>query len=223
MSLLELAWHEEAAIDITMRTTTVRTDRENPLNFCIFCGSSFGRGDHYKEAAGRLGGLIAARGHGLVYGGASVGLMGAVADGALQAGGNVIGVLPEALASLEIAHPDLTDLKIVSSMHERKAMMAELSDAFIALPGGIGTLEEAFEIWTWTQLGLHRKPLGLLNVEGFYDKLSAFLDQLVEEQFVRPAHRQILLMESDPDRLIDGLIAHELPASPKIWIDRGSA
>lgn len=148
--------------------------------------------------------------------------MGAVADGALNAGGDVIGVLPEALANLEIAHAGLTELKIVSSMHERKATMAALSDAFIALPGGIGTLEEAFEIWTWTQLGLHRKPLGLLNVDGFYDKLASFLDQLVEEQFVRPEHRQILLSDADPGLLIDRLVACELPVS-KIWIDRSSA
>ncbi len=192
------------------------------MRICVFCGSSPGRGGRYRAAAGRLGKLIADKGYGLVYGGASVGLMGAVADGAIKAGGEVIGVLPEALANLEIAHAGLTELKIVSSMHERKATMAALSDAFIALPGGLGTLEEAFEIWTWTQLGLHRKPLGLLNVDGFYDKLAAFLDQLVDEQFVRPEHRQILLSEADPDLIIDRLVAYELPVS-KIWIDRSTA
>ncbi len=192
------------------------------MRICVFCGSSFGRSDLYKDAAHRLGERVAEKGYGLVYGGASIGLMGAVADGALKAGGEVIGVLPKALASLEIAHTGLTDLKIVSSMHERKAIMASLSDAFIALPGGIGTLEEAFEIWTWTQLGLHRKPIGLMNVDGFYDKLASFLDQLVEEQFVKSEHRRILLSDADPATLIDKLMDHELPTSMK-WIDRGQA
>ncbi len=192
------------------------------MRFCVFCGSSLGRREHYREAASALGGFIAEQGHGLVYGGASVGLMGAVADGALARGGEVIGVLPKKLAKLELAHDGLTDLRIVGSMHERKAMMASLADAFIALPGGIGTLEEAFEIWTWTQLGLHRKPIGLLNVNGFYDRLGAFLDHLVEEGFVKPAHRQIMLADPDPAGLLDRLKAAELPQSPK-WIDRENA
>ncbi len=188
------------------------------LNICVFTGSSLGRNESYQHAAKQLGAELAQRNIGLVYGGASVGLMGAVADAALSDGGKVIGVLPQSLAAMEIAHKHLTELRIVSSMHERKAQMADLSDAFIALPGGIGTLEETFEVWTWSQLGIHNKPLGLLNVAGFYNGLETFLDHLVTESFVQPVHRNILLSDSKPQNLIDKLLAAEVPVIRK-WID----
>lgn len=188
------------------------------MNICVFTGSSPGRNESYREAAERLGKALTRRNMGLVYGGASVGLMGAVADAALIDGGKVIGVLPQSLADKEIAHQHLTELKIVASMHERKAKMADLSAAFIALPGGIGTLEETFEIWTWSQLAIHSKPVGLLNIAGFYDGLENFLDHLVTEEFVKPVHRRILLSDSEPERLIDKLIAAKVPTIGK-WID----
>lgn len=188
------------------------------MNICVFAGSSSGRRPVFREAAAALGQEIASRGLGLVYGGASVGLMGAVADAALAAGGAVTGVLPRTLAEVEITHNGLTELLIVESMHERKAIMADLSAAFIALPGGIGTLEEAFEVWTWSQLGIHSKPIGLLNVDGFYDRLTGFLDQLVEDQFVREVHRRIMHMDAEPARLLDLLQHAEVPRSRK-WID----
>jgi len=144
--------------------------------------------------------------------------MGAVADAALDQGGVVIGVIPESIADLEIAHEGLTQLEVVRSMHERKARMSDLSDGFIVLPGGIGSLEEAFEVWTWSQLGIHSKAIGLLNVEGFYDGLEGFLDHLVREAFVKPIHRGILLSDSDPIRLVDRVLAAEVPAARK-WIE----
>ncbi len=188
-------------------------------NFCVFTGSSLGKREVYREKAHELGATLANRGIGVVYGGATVGLMGAVADGALSQGGKVYGVIPEALADYEIAHQDLTELFVVSSMHERKAKMADLSDGFIAMPGGIGTLEETFEVWTWSQLGFHSKPLGLLNVDGFYARLEDFLDQLVEEEFVKPAHRGMVCTNDDPVQLIDQLLDQDVPAVRK-WIDR---
>ncbi len=188
------------------------------MKICVFCGSSFGRNGAYKRAAARLGAELANRGIGLVYGGASVGLMGTIADAALAGGGSVIGVLPEALADLEIAHQGLDELHIVSSMHERKAQMADLSDAFIVLPGGIGTMEEAFEVWTWSQLGVHAKPIGLLNTDGFYDRLQGFLDHLVEEAFVKKIHRDIMLSDEEPGALIEKLAVAEVPRDRK-WID----
>ena len=188
------------------------------MKICVFCGSSVGRAPAYARAAAALGAELARRGVGLVYGGASVGLMGVVADACLENGGEVIGVLPEALAELEIAHEGLAELRIVNSMHERKKQMADLSDAFIALPGGIGTLEETFEIWTWSQLGVHRKPVGLLNVAGYYDQLSAFMDHVVDEGFVKPMHRAILLANEDPAALIEALAAAEIPTDRK-WVD----
>lgn len=187
------------------------------MNICVFAGSSAGRSAAYGEAAQELGRELAARGIGLVYGGASVGLMGVVADAVLSEAGRVIGVLPEALNHVEIAHPGLTELRLVDSMHERKMQMATLSDAFVVLPGGIGSLEEAFEVWTWSQLGIHSKPIGLLNVDGFYDRLERFLDHLVEEEFVRPVHRAILLSDSRCDALIDKLMNAEVPVVRK-WI-----
>ena len=164
-----------------------------------------------------MGRLLAERGITLVYGGGNVGLMGVVADAALEAGGDVIGVIPEALYAREVAHLGLPDLRIVHSMHERKAMMAELSDAFIAMPGGVGTFEEFFEAVTWTQLGLHRKACGLLDVAGFYTPLGGFIDHAMQEGFIRPAHRGIVVMDTDPARLLDKLEAAVLPDMPK-WI-----
>lgn len=172
----------------------------------------------FRDAASSLGSTIAKRGLGLVYGGASIGLMGVAADAALAQGGEAIGVLPEALARAEIPHNGLTELHIVSSMHERKALMAELSDGFIALPGGFGTLEETFEVLTWLQLSIHSKPIGLLNIDGFYDTLLAFLDEQVQHGFVRAEHRALLIAHSDPDSLIDTLAAMELPIVEK-WLD----
>ena len=172
---------------------------------CLFCGSSTRVGTRYLDLARNFGGLLAARGIELVYGGGSIGLMGAAADAVLEAGGRVIGVIPKALARKEVLHEGLTDLRIVGSMHERKALMADLSDGFAALPGGLGTLDEWFEIWTWAQLGIHDKPIGLLNFEGFFDPLLTFLDQLVAEGFVRPEHRAMAVVEREMGALIDRL------------------
>ena len=186
---------------------------------CVFCGSSIGINTAYAEAAESMGALLAERGIGLVYGGGDVGLMGIVADAALKAGAEVIGVIPQALADREIAHGGLTELHVVDSMHTRKAMMAELSDAFVAMPGGVGTFEEFFEAVTWTQLGVHRKPCGLLNVNGFYSPLAAFIDSAVTEGFIKPVHRAAIVIDSDPARLLDTLATIELPDVPK-WIRR---
>jgi uncharacterized protein (TIGR00730 family) len=169
---------------------------------CVFCGSNPGNDPLYREAATAMGRLLATRGLGLVYGGGRVGLMGVVADAALAAGGEVIGVIPHSLNEREIAHAGVTDLRVVDSMHTRKAMMAELSDAFVAMPGGVGTFEEFFEAVTWTQLGLHRKPCGLLNVGGFYTPLAAFIDHAVSEGFIKPMHRAIVVVDDDPERLL---------------------
>jgi len=189
------------------------------MRICVFTGSSFGRSGAYRTAAESLGRTIAKKGMGLVYGGASVGLMGIVADAALDEGAEVIGVLPRKLANQEVGHGGLSRLYLVDSMHQRKAKMTELSSSFAVLPGGIGTLEEAFEVWTWSQLGFHSKPIGLLNVEGFFDQLNGFLDCLVTEQFVKPVHRSILLCESDPNILIEKLTTVDVPVIPK-WIDQ---
>ena len=176
------------------------------MNICIFCGSSSGANPAYLEAARELGQSLAQQGIGVVYGGARIGLMGAVADSALAAGGHVMGVIPQSIADIEVAHEGLSELHVVESMHARKAMMADHASAFIALPGGIGTLEELFEVWTWTQLGIHNKGIGLLNVDGFYDQLLAFLDHLQEQQFVKPAHRGLLVAEPEPAALVDRLL-----------------
>ena len=173
------------------------------MRICVFCGSSPGRGDGYREAAATLGRLMAERGIGLVYGGASVGTMGVVADAAVAAGGEVVGVIPQALVDREVAHEGLTDLRVVRDMHERKATMADLSHGFIALPGGAGTMEELFEVWTWAQLGLHAKPIGLLDVDGFYDPLGAMLDHMVTEGFLSAANRDMVAFEVDPVALLD--------------------
>jgi uncharacterized protein (TIGR00730 family) len=188
----------------------------------VFCGSSPGARAEYATSARELGGLLAARGHGLVYGGASVGLMGAVADGALAAGGEVIGVIPRRLVEHEIAHNGLTELREVETMHERKALMAELSDAVIALPGGTGTLDELFELFTWSQLGLHHKPIGLLDVAGYWQPLLAMLDHMVAERLLRAEHRDTLLVERDPIALLDALDGYRHRATEK-WLDRDGA
>ena len=184
---------------------------------CIYCGSSLGNNRAYREAATAMGAVLAARRIGLVYGGGNVGLMGVVADAVLAGGGEVIGVIPRSLANREIAHHGVTDLRVVDSMHTRKAMMADLSDAFIAMPGGVGTFEEFFEAVTWTQLGVHRKPCGLLNAGGFYTPLVLFIDQAVTEGFIKPVHRASIVVDDDPARLLDTMAAIELPNVPK-WI-----
>jgi uncharacterized protein (TIGR00730 family) len=185
---------------------------------CVFCGSSAGRNPTYLAAAAALGTFLAERGIGIVYGGAGIGLMGALATAAQAAGGEVIGVIPRALVEHEVAHAGLADLRVVASMHERKALMAELSDGFVALPGGIGTLEELFEMWTWAQLGSHRKPCALLNTAGYYDRLLDFLDFVTEERFLRPPHRGMLLVASSPDGLLDKLKTYSAPPETK-WIE----
>jgi uncharacterized protein (TIGR00730 family) len=183
---------------------------------CVFCGSNPGQRPEYAEAARALGALLAQRGLGLVYGGGNVGLMGIVADAAMAAGGEVIGIIPEALMRLEVGHRNVSELRVVGSMHERKAMMAELADAFIALPGGIGTMEEIFEVWTWGQLGLHAKPAGFLDVAGFYGHLNAFLDHMTAEGFLKPRHRDMVAVSGDPATLLDGFAAYEAPQVVKI-------
>lgn len=181
----------------------------------VFCGSRSGRDGAYVAAARRLGERLAARDIGLVYGGSASGLMGATADAVLAGGGAATGVIPRALTDREQAHPGLTELHFVDSMHERKLRMAGAADAFIAMPGGFGTLDETFEALTWTQLGIHRKPIGLLNVGGFYDALLAFADVQVDAGFVTPEHRRLLLADEDPDGLLDALAALPLPEQGK--------
>ncbi len=188
----------------------------------VFCGSSPGRSPEYAERASELGRVIASRELEIVYGGASVGLMGALADAALAAGGTVIGVIPTRLVEREIAHAGLTKLHVVETMHERKALMAELSDAVIALPGGTGTLDELFELFTWKQLGLHRKPIGLLDVAGYWQPLLAFLEHAVNERFLQAQHLETLLVARDPAGLLDLLGSHQHRAVDK-WLDRERA
>jgi uncharacterized protein (TIGR00730 family) len=187
----------------------------------IFCGSNSGARPDYVEATRSLGRLLAERGIGIVYGGSSVGLMAVLADTMLDELGDVIGVIPRMLVEREVANKALTDLRIVESMHQRKALMAELADGFIALPGGIGTLEEFFEIWTWAQLGMHDKPCGLLNVAGYFDPLLEFLDRAVAEKFVREVHRKMVIVESDPVALLSRFEAYEPPRVVK-WINAGT-
>ena len=187
----------------------------------IFCGSNPGVRPDYVEAARSLGRLLAQRGIGVVYGGSNVGLMAALADAMADELGDVIGVIPRMLVDREVANTTLTDLRIVDSMHQRKAMMAELADGFIALPGGIGTLEEFFEIWTWGQLGMHAKPCGLLNVAGYFDPLLEFLDHAVTEKFVREVHRAMVVVESDPAALLSCFESYEPPRVVK-WINAGT-
>ena len=185
---------------------------------CVYAGSRSGAHPSYVQAAVDLGALLAARGIGLVYGGASVGLMGAIADAVVAAGGEAIGVIPRALLEREIGHEGLTELRIVASMHERKALMSELSDAALALPGGLGTFEEILEAATWSQLGIHANPCALLNVRGYYDALAALLDRAVDDSFLSSEDRGIVLLDDDPERLLEQLIArtgHRRGATPE--------
>ncbi len=188
---------------------------------CVFCGSSQGIRPSYAEAARRVGRAIARHGLGLVYGGGRVGLMGVLADAAVEAGGEVVGIIPDPLASKEIAHGGLTELIVVPGMHERKALMAEMSAGFLMLPGGVGTFEEFFEIVTWAVLGLHQKPVGLLNVDGYFDPLLALLGHAVAERFVRPEHLAMILVSDQPEAIATGLLDFKPPAAGPKWIDLG--
>jgi uncharacterized protein (TIGR00730 family) len=198
-----------------------RTIYAHPVRrICVFCGASPGARPEYAAAAEELARLLATEGVGVVYGGGGVGLMGVLADATLEAGGEITGVIPRALVDKEIGHRDVTDMRVVDSMHERKALMAELADAFVALPGGLGTLEELFEVYTWSQLGLHRKACGLLDVEGYYAGIAAFLDHAVSERFLREETRELLLVDQDADRLLERLRAFEPQTVVPKWIDR---
>lgn len=188
-------------------------------NICVYCGSSPGRLEAYAASARALAESLVNRNIGLVYGGAGIGIMGQVADHVLKLGGSAVGVIPEALVRKEVAHKNLSELHITQSMHERKTLMAELSDGFIALPGGIGTLEELFEIWTWAQLGIHDKPCGLLNVEGYFDPLIKFLDHAAEEQFISHKHRAMLFVDSDSDALLDRFVRYRPPVVER-WVGK---
>ncbi len=185
----------------------------------VFCGSKDGAHPVFREAAGTLGQALAARDIGLVYGGSRVGTMGAVADATLAAQGQAIGVLPHFLQEKELAHPGLTELHLVHSMHERKAKMSELADGYIILPGGPGTMEEFFEVFTWAQLGLHEKPCGVLNIDGYYDPLIALFDTMERQGFLIPEHRAMLIVESDPNRLLERFATYEAPRV-KTYMDR---
>jgi uncharacterized protein (TIGR00730 family) len=188
-------------------------------NLCVYCGSNPGRKPIYVEQARVLACALVERRIGLVFGGAHVGVMGVIADTVLGAGGVVTGVIPQSLVDKEVAHMGLTELVVTESMHERKMIMAERSDGFIALPGGIGTLEELFEVWTWAQLGFHRKPCGILNVAGYYDGLARFLDHAVAENFVKTPHREMLFVETDPAVLLDCYEQYTPPNVEK-WLRR---
>lgn len=188
-------------------------------SICVFCGAAHGLRPEYAAAASAVGAGIARRGLKLVYGGGKVGLMGSVADAALSAGGQVIGVMPRALVEKEIAHENLTELHVVSTMHERKALMSDLADAFLVLPGGFGTLDEFCEIITWAQLGFHRKTIAFLNVQGYYDPFLAFVDHTVAEGFISPASREVLLVGETPDALLDRLVTHSPPEVNR-WLKR---
>jgi uncharacterized protein (TIGR00730 family) len=186
---------------------------------CVYCGANAGARPAYAAAARRLGRLLGARGLGLVYGGGNVGLMGVLADAALAAGAEVLGVIPRALVARELGHQGITELRVVETMHERKAVMAELADAFVALPGGLGTLDELFEVMTWAQLGLHGKPIGLLEVEGFFAPLVAYLDRAVAEGFIRTEHRAALTVATEPEALLEQFATHR-PQSVGKWLGR---
>ena len=187
-------------------------------SICVFCGSSSGARPEFAASARLLGELLAARGIELVYGAGDVGLMGILADAALTAGGRVVGVIPQALMERELAHHGLSELHVVRTMHERKAMMADRAEAFVALPGGFGTADELFEILTWAQLGIHARPVALLNVAGFFDPLLAWIDRAVEERFLREEHRAILLVGEQPESLLDLMLASRTTGLPEKWI-----
>ncbi len=187
-------------------------------SLCVYCGSSSGSEPAYAAAARELGQLLAAQQIELIYGGGRVGLMGTLADAVLDAGGRVQGVIPQSLANREVAHHGLTQLHIVETMHQRKALMAELSDGFLALPGGLGTIEELFEICSWAQLGMHAQPIGLLNVAGYFDLLLRFLDHAVSHQLLKPVHREVLIVSTDPAEMLR-MLRQALPVSAPKWID----
>jgi uncharacterized protein (TIGR00730 family) len=187
---------------------------------CVFCGSTAGEDSRYLETADRFGQILAREGIELVYGGSRVGMMGRIAAATLQAGGRVTGVIPGAIMNRELAHQELTELRVVRSMHERKSEMAELSDAFVALPGGLGTLEAFFELLTWAQLGLHRKPCAILDVGGYFDPLVRFLDHMTREGFMSQPHRDMVLVEEDPEALVRRLREYRAPSTPR-WIEAG--
>lgn len=187
---------------------------------CVFCGSSAGETSRYVDAATGMGRLLAERGVKLVYGGSRMGLMGRLADAALEAGGTVVGIIPRALVHREVAHEELTELRVVESMHERKALMAELADGFVALPGGLGTLEEFFEVLTWSQLGLHRKPCGLLDVNGYFRPLVRFLDHAVDQGFLAQSHRGMIQVHEEAEELLHRLEGYQPPTVPR-WLEPG--
>ena len=184
---------------------------------CVFCGSKVGANTKYREAAVELGRLLVRHQFGLVFGGGSVGLMGIIADTVLEEGGDVIGVIPERLATKELLHPDVPDMRVVHDMHKRKALMAELSDAFVAIPGGLGTFEELFEVITWAQLGFHRKNIGLLNVSGFFDPLVTLIDHSIQEGFIKARNRDLIFVDDCPERLVLRLQEHTMP-KVKQWL-----
>ncbi|MCP4267085.1 MAG: TIGR00730 family Rossman fold protein [Candidatus Brocadiaceae bacterium] len=186
---------------------------------CVYCGSSTGKNPEYIDSARALAKELVIRHIGLVYGGANVGIMGEIANTVLAGGGEVVGVIPKSLVEKEVSHNGLTELRIVDSMHERKAIMAEISDGFIALPGGLGTIEELFEVLAWSQLGFHKKPCALLNVKQYYASLCLFLDHAVEEQFIKSIHREMLLVENEPSKLLDSMESYNPPTVDK-WIGR---
>ncbi len=194
-------------------------DARRLMRVCVFCGSKTGTAPEYEAATKLLATEMTHRGIGAVFGGGSVGLMGVLADRVLEARGEVIGVIPEALATKELLHPRVPDMRRVADMHQRKALMAELADAFIALPGGFGTFEELFEIVTWAQLGFHRKNIGLLNVGGYFDPLVELIEHAIREGFIKPSHRDLVVVESEPARLLDRLATHEMP-QVKRWLKR---
>lgn len=188
------------------------------MRICVFCGSSSGTQDQYPLAAAQMGSALAKAGIGLVYGGGKVGLMGVIADAVLAGGGEAIGVIPTALWEKEVGHSSLSELHIVDTMHQRKAMMADLADAFVAMPGGVGTLEELFEVWTWAQLGIHQKAIALLNVGGYFDPLLQFVQHARDEGFLRPQHASMLIVEASPSRLIERLKTYQ-PVRVDKWLE----
>jgi uncharacterized protein (TIGR00730 family) len=201
-------------------TTAEQSSLPRVERICVFCGASPGARPAYSDATAQLARLLTSEGIGVVYGGGGVGLMGALADAVIAEDGQLTGVIPRSLVDREVAHRDVVDMRVVGSMHERKALMAELADAFVALPGGIGTLEELFEVYTWAQLGLHQKPCALLNVEGYYDAIEEFLTHAVAERFLRDETRELLMVDSDAAALIERLRAFEPSAVMPKWIDR---